>query len=416
MVVLEDYYVNILRNGGFIEDTPLPARDEYFAQDDDIDRQSSSRNNFIFVFSQEQKFYFKHQIVYRLDQELGDLKSDTADLQRGIIIKLEEEILDAELLLMQISSLIGTFDAFLSLATMAIQCNMNQPQIAEDDVIVIKEGRHLLQELSVDNFVPNDTFITKEKNVAVITGPNSSGKSVYLKQVGLITYLAHIGSWVPCEKAIIGLTDRIMTRIVTEETVSSPHSTFTIDLNQMAKITQFCTNKSLCLVDEFGKGTNPIDGMALLAATMKHFATNKAKILFTTHFTELLHGHIVKAPTLDAINCFRMETIKEDDDMESNKIIPLYKLKFGVETDSEGIACAANMGVDPEVIQRAKYIKGNILQRTKVPISKPAAMSIFANTNAKEILNLFLTTDFQDEGNIEVVRKMRQLMGREFPS
>jgi len=154
-----------------------------------------------------------------------------------------------------------------------------------------------------------------------------SGKSVYLKQVGLIVYLAHIGSFVPCERAIIGLTDKILTRINSVETgtttqkdikltnpnftptkVSSSQSSFALDLTQTSRILSSHTDRSLCLLDEFGKGTTPIDGIALLAATVKHFVKHKGKAMFVLHFTEIIHDLILHEKDMMAIQCFRMET------------------------------------------------------------------------------------------------------------
>lgn len=118
-------------------------------------------------------------------------------------------------------------------------------------MVLVKGGRHPLQQLVVDTFIPNDTALgVNEMSAAVITGPNFSGKSVYMKQVGLLVFLAHVGSWIPCEDAIIGVCDRIFTRIESIETCTVPQSTFTIDLNQMTTMLRRCTSKSLLLIDE----------------------------------------------------------------------------------------------------------------------------------------------------------------------
>ena len=184
-----------------------------------------------------------------------------------------------------------------------------------------------------DPFVPNDTFITAERNISLITGPNASGKSVYLRQVGVLVYLAHIGSFLPCERAIIGLTgmfgtiwelnflntchintcrmntchidicisilvkfastDRIFTRVSSVETVLSTQSSFGMDLNQIGHMLSHHTNRSLCLIDEFGKGTAPVDGIALLASAIKHFITQKAMVVCALHFTEVFSRSVL---------------------------------------------------------------------------------------------------------------------------
>jgi len=118
-------------------------------------------------------------------------------------------------------------------------------------VVLVKGGRHPLQQLVVDTFIPNDVALGAQgPAAAVVTGPNFSGKSVYLKMIGIHVFLAHVGSFLPCEDAIIGICDRIFTRIESVETCTVPQSTFTIDLNQMATMLRRCTSKSLLLIDE----------------------------------------------------------------------------------------------------------------------------------------------------------------------
>jgi DNA mismatch repair protein MSH5 len=196
--------------------------------------------------------------------------------------------------------------------------------------------------------------------VALISGPNSSGKSVYLKQVGLLVYLAHLGSWLPCEQAVIGLTDRIFTRISSLESVSSQHSSFSLDLNQVSQMLANSTSRSLCLIDEFGKGTSPIDGIALLATTIKHFVNKPSKSLFVLHFTEVMHEDILSTTIKSKLNTFKMETYthpinKEDidglnslEDLQKEEreyeSTPLFKLKLGTAESSEGIPCARTAG------------------------------------------------------------------------
>lgn len=278
------------------------------------------------------------------------------------------------------AAMLKKIDAIISLGVIATEMDFVRPEIVDESVIIIKEGRHLLQELTVEGaFVPNDTFVNTNKNIALITGPNSSGKSVYLKQVGLLVYLAHIGSWLPCTNAVIGLTDRIMTRITSFESVAAAQSSFSLDLGQVAKMLKAHTTRTLCLIDEFGKGTTPVDGIALLASTVRHFAVSKAKVIFVLHFTEILHPAILGAAVMECVNTFSMETHKQtrqpvgeglssDDDASdrdfgdnsdhhnsskwSNRYsnndeeepMPLFRLKLGVAPSSDGIVCARNAG------------------------------------------------------------------------
>ena len=168
---------------------------------------AAETDSFVFVYKQDGIHFYKHAVVCELDQSIGDIKSLISDRRKALMLGLEDLVLDAEQQLQQLSTVVSTIDALISLGTLAVEQSLVCPEIADDPVILIKGGRHLLQQLTVDAFIPNDTCISADKNVALITGPNTSGKSVYLKQVALIVYLAHIGSFVPCEKARIGLTD-----------------------------------------------------------------------------------------------------------------------------------------------------------------------------------------------------------------
>jgi DNA mismatch repair protein MSH5 len=356
---------------------------------------------FRFVFQQAGVHYFKHCIVEELDCSVGDIKSDIADRQRTLLIQLEDTLLDAECTLQQLSTSLSTLDALISLGTLAVEQRLVAPEIVEQPgAILIKAGRHLLQELTVDNFVPNDTFVTSEKNVALISGPNTSGKSVYLKQVALIVYLAHIGSFVPCERARISLVDRIFTRIASTETVSAPHSAFALDLQQVSRMLRSATPRSLCLVDEFGKGTMPVDGIALLASVVKHFADRGGAGMFVLHFTEILHDAVLTAEVMQKVSCFRMETILHrpaegggpdvNEREEYCERTPLYVLKNGVATSSEGIPCARTAGVEDGVLSRAAQVKYLVAQRQPIPPVEACSRALFQNHQHLRLLDLFL--------------------------
>jgi DNA mismatch repair protein MSH5 len=165
---------------------------------------------------------------------------------------------------MEVSEIIGELDCILSLATSARKYNYKRPVVTEEDMIEIRGGRHPLQELCVDVFIPNDTKLRPNDRLnqngvngkgILLTGANYSGKSIYLKQTALITFLAHVGSYVPAESATIGLTDKIFTRVQTRESVGRIQSAFMIDLNQVATAIRNYTSRSLVLFDELGKGT-----------------------------------------------------------------------------------------------------------------------------------------------------------------
>lgn len=244
------------------------------------------------------------------------------------------------------------------------------------NVIRIQGGRHPLQELVVPSFIANDTLllgglgdeqddhsiITDEMrdlpSVMVMTGPNHSGKSVYLKQVALIVFLAHIGSFVPADAACIGLTDRLLTRIATRESVSRNESAFAIDLKQAAFSINFATRRSLILIDEFGKGTSSTDGAGLVTALLDHFVSlgdEAPKVLAATHFHEIFeHNFLSDAPRLALAHMdVRVDLEAENSD---DQFVYLFSLAAGRSASSFGGRCAAMNGVDTAVVQRADAI------------------------------------------------------------
>jgi DNA mismatch repair protein MSH5 len=295
---------------------------------------------------------------------------------------------------------LSSLDAIISLGTIAFEYDFIKPEIVNESVIVIKGGRHPLQCISVDNFVPNDTYIAADKNIAIITGPNSSGKSVYLKQVGLLVYLAHLGSFLPAERAIIGVTDIILTRITALESVSSPQSAFSLDLCQISKIIRTHTPRTLCLIDEFGKGTTPIDGISLLATCIKHFISNKAKVLFVVHFTEVLHKDIIDCTLYkDSIQSFQMEMLI-DKDMETNndfrelEATPMYKLGLGIAPSSEGLLCAKAAGMKDSILQRALNIKESMTNKIRI---RPIQNKGIDSTNLELVTTFLQTNDWNSQ-------------------
>lgn len=193
----------------------------------------------------------------QLDDEIGDLDAFIKDTEALIVSDLEEEILECESELRSTFSALADLDCILSLATCAADLNLVKPDIlsSKEGVIDIENGRHPLQELIVnDDFIPNDTDMDNDNRVLVVTGPNFSGKSCYARQVGVLVYLAHVGSFLPCDSARISVMDQILVNFGDIETCSVPQSTFQRDLTQMAGILRKSSPNTLVLIDEFGKG------------------------------------------------------------------------------------------------------------------------------------------------------------------
>jgi DNA mismatch repair protein MSH5 len=227
------------------------------AHDEATNSFPSIPDDFDFVFLQDDDAFFKNSDMNQLDEEIGDLDAFIKDTEALIVSDLEEDILECESELRSTFSALADLDCILSLAGCAADLNFVKPEILSDSsgVIDIENGRHPLQELIVnDEFIPNDTSMDETNRVLVVTGPNFSGKSCYARQVGVLVYLAHVGSYLPCDSARISIFDQILVNFGDVETCSVPQSTFQRDLTQIAGIFHRSTPNTLVLIDEFGKG------------------------------------------------------------------------------------------------------------------------------------------------------------------
>jgi DNA mismatch repair protein MSH5 len=340
------------------------------------------------MFSTEANAYYKNILMGQLDQQYGDVYARICDKEVEIVQQLGERVLEYEELLNTVSDVTGELDCHVALAKGAVMYNLSRPRISEQNILKIKGGRHLLQELTVPAFIVNDTFIVggdgsehpnsrpqssieqqspcpgainpqvTGPSMILMTGPNYSGKSVYLKQVAMITYMAHIGCFVPAEAAKIGLTDKILTRIATRESVSRIQSAFMIDLQQTSIALTLATRRSLVIIDEFGKGTETHDGAGLAAGVYEHFlqlGPECPKVLGATHFHEIFeNGFLQPRP---ALRFAHMEVNVDAEASEvEDQITYLYKYRQERSTSSFGTHCAAMNGIDPAVIERAENL------------------------------------------------------------
>ncbi|XP_022171724.1 mutS protein homolog 5-like [Myzus persicae] len=239
--------------------------------------------------------YYKTSRCYELDKYFGEIESSIIQEEIQIMTKLSELIIqnwisDLHLIL----KLIAELDCLIGFADVAKDLKLIKPNILpkEHCIINIINGRHILQEKYVNKFVPNSYYSSKiNQCIKVITGFNSSGKSIYLKQVALISYLCHIGCYIPAEYTEISILDHIHTRIQSTESVSSLMSAFMVDLKQMSVALNESTCSSLVILDEFGKGTSEVNGLALLLASICHFVHRPLHLLphiiVSTHFHSL---------------------------------------------------------------------------------------------------------------------------------
>lgn len=336
--------------------------------------------DFEFAFSEdgeERRFYYHTQKTRELDNLLGDIYHKILDMERAIIRDLVCRVLQFLPQLTKAVNFAAELDCILSLAIVARQNNYVRPILTEDSILEIQNGRHALQEMTVDTFVPNDTKIRSAGRINIITGPNYSGKSIYIKQVALVVFLAHIGSFVPADSAVVGLTDRIFC-VMGSKSMTTEQSTFMIDLHQVGTMLRHATSRSLCLLDEFGKGTLTEDGIGLLGGTISHFANYDypPKVLLSTHLTEIFTENYL--PQSEHIKCCTMSVLNPDGQRSNEDIIFLYRLVPGQALLSFGLHCAQLAGVPGEVIQRAASVLEDIHSK------RPVRRMICDNLAAKD--------------------------------
>jgi DNA mismatch repair protein MutS len=257
-----------------------------------------------------------------------------------------------------VAQAIAEIDVLQSFAEVAFKNNYCKPEMLDSDVIDIKAGRHPVVEKSLpagEPFIPNDIYLdNSEHQILIITGPNMAGKSIVLRQTGLIVLLAQIGSFVPAKAAKIGLVDKIFTRVGASDNLAAGESTFLVEMNEAANILNNATPRSLILLDEVGRGTSTFDGLSIawsLAEFLHNNAAKAAKTLFATHYHELNELESL----YDRIKNFNVQ-VKEHD----GKVIFLRKLVRGGADHSYGIQVANMAGLPEVLIRRATEILHNL--------------------------------------------------------
>jgi len=281
--------------------------------------------------------------------------------EEELFLELRDKLSQSIDILQKTSCFVAEVDLYYSFASLEVSNNYIRPDLNSSDRIIIKNGRHpvIEQILPSGKFVPNDTLIdTRKSQIHIITGPNMAGKSTYLRQVGQLVLMAQIGSCIPAESAEIGIVDRIFTRVGATDKITLGQSTFLVEMNETANILNNCTEKSLILLDEIGRGTSTYDGLSIAWAVSEFLhETNgrQAKTLFATHYHEL---------TKLAEKFKRIENHQVAVKEWQEQIIFIRKIIPGGCDDSYGIFVAQLAGVPEEVTDRARVVL-ELLERGK---------------------------------------------------
>lgn len=301
-------------------------------------------------------------------------ESKIFEIESLLYSKLVSEILPYINKLQKNAEIISQFDCLLSFAEIAIENNYVRPTINDGFSLKIVQGRHPVIEKmlpSGENYIANDMFLDKDtQQIGIITGPNMSGKSAYLRQNALIVLMSQIGSFVPAKSADIGIVDKIFTRVGASDNISLGESTFMVEMNETASILNNLSDRSLVLLDEIGRGTSTYDGVSIawsIASYIHDHPHFRAKVLFATHYHELIEMEEIYS------RIFNLHiTIKEI----GKQIIFLRKIAKGGSSQSFGIHVARLAGMPRQVLQEAEEILENLESKQKSKkqkiLSKPA--------------------------------------------
>ena len=319
------------------------------------------------------------------------------NLEYEIFTKIRDEISNHIVRLQKSSNAVAIVDTLNSLAEVADKYNYVKPEVNEEDVIEIKEGRHPVVERLIPSgaFVPNDTLLNEgEDRVNIITGPNMAGKSTYMRQVALITLMAQIGSFVPADYAKIGITDRIFTRVGASDDLASGQSTFMVEMNEVANIISNATKRSLLILDEIGRGTSTFDGLSIAWAVVEHIAKKiGARTLFATHYHELTELE----DKIDGVKNYCIAVKEKGED-----VIFLRKIIRGGADESYGVHVAKLAGIPNNVTTRANEILKTLKENNFSNKSEKEPKKAYAMQNQFDLFNYKLGEIASDIDKINI--------------
>ncbi|MHB1315208.1 MAG: DNA mismatch repair protein MutS [Christensenellales bacterium] len=315
-----------------------------------------------------------------MEEKILGAEERCMELEYQLFCKIRETLNINVKRLQTVSALLAILDVLQSLALVSLRNNYCRPSINTEGRIEIRQGRHPVVEKREDLFVANDVKLDMEDNrFLIITGPNMAGKSTFMRQVALITLMAHMGTFVPAGYADIALTDRIFTRVGASDDLFSGQSTFMVEMVEVANILNQATKDSLLILDEIGRGTSTFDGLSIAWAVVEHISSKQvlgAKTLFATHYHELSELE----DRLEGVKNFRI-SVKEVGD----NVIFLRKIVRGSADKSFGIQVAKLAGVPQSVVDRAKGILRSL---DKADINRSLSSAIVKPVESQQI-NLF---------------------------
>ena len=340
---------------------------------------------------------FTTEKLIEYEKIINEANEKSCALEFEIFTEIKNKVNSYINSILKTAKIISIIDVYTSLASLAKEDNYTKPIMTEDGIIDIKDGRHPVVEANLINesFIPNDTYLDNNKeHLLIITGPNMSGKSTYLRQTALIVLLAQIGSFVPASSARISIVDRIFARVGASDNIARGESTFLVEMNETAYILNHCTNKSLIIMDEIGRGTSTYDGLSIAWAIVEYLVgeeNKKAKTLFATHYHEL-----TMLEELDGVKNYKVSVEEYKDE-----IIFMKKVIEGSAESSYGIYAAKIAGAPNKVIKRASEILKKLendagVQFDNIELNKSSEILPLYNINEEIIKESEIEKEIKD--------------------
>ncbi len=316
-----------------------------------------------------------------LESRILEASEKVLALEKEIYDRLREDLAQYAPQMSNIAKAVAQIDVLSTFAHLALKNQYVKPEVSSEHKILIQEGRHPVLEKTLPlnkRFVPNDVLLDQNRQqIMIITGPNMAGKSVYLRQVALITLMAQIGCFVPASHAHIGIADKIFSRVGASDNISAGESTFMVEMTETASILHMATARSLVLLDEIGRGTSTYDGLSIAWAVVEYLHDHpvvRPRTLFATHYHELAD----LSRKLKRVRNYTV-LVREQD----GEIVFLYKVAPGVAKRSFGIEVARMAGLPETIIRRAREILA-MLESKKGQMSLPAERTLFSGVGQVE--------------------------------
>ena len=334
------------------------------------------------------------------EDRILNAKTKIESLEYYLFQEFVEKIKEQKEALSDLARQLSFLDVMTSFAQLAIQKSYVRPEVVEEDILEIRGGRHPIVEnlIPKGTYVKNDLYFDKSERMMVLTGPNMSGKSTYMKQIALIIILAQVGSFVPADFAKIGIVDKIFTRIGASDDLLTGQSTFMVEMSEVANIIHNATEKSFIILDEIGRGTSTFDGISIATAITEHIHSHiRAKTIFATHYHELTELE----KELELVKNYRIEVQEQ-----GKEVLFLREIVQGGADKSYGIEVAKLSGLPQNILKRSKQILSR-LEKQKALVEKKMQGEQMVLFQAEEIEEEEETErNMEEQSVLEEIRKL----------